>query len=1211
MSQPSVPPLGSASPSRYDSASSTLRAPSTVTLLNARRSYLDESALSPQEYLVYLSSFNSIKPAPSGQPDLVDEQDGLRYLREECAMSMADELEILPLFERTPLGLGSGHFFAMLRLVSWAQQGRSASKDLIFTQTKPARIALPKKFTTPQSASAATFGSAQQVTSPGPRSLTAGPSSLVSAPTPSAKPTPSKPDSSTKPLLTPVREESSMNLNESTDSAQSTHFKPPPAVPAKPQMPKLVAPKPKVANPNVPLNLEQLQRKPVPVPPSSSANPFRDGAASTTGYASGSGYAVAVGAISTTPANISTPLDALRGFDPAPNPFKQSKPRIVKPTPVRASSPASNPFRNGTPAMAALSNFPKVVYDHASDGASSQASSSRSRQQQQQQQHSTYQPDRLGAGSPPLPPRPGDRNPPPLPPRHISPLIQAGLNARSEVRRAQESLPPKTFTVLQSSAAKHHGGHAPVKPRLLTTGQTAPREAATVISHAKKRSVSGTKSLLGGSSAVGLDSRKFGHDGLPLQRRDSQQSTSDVGRNDTELGTNARRTSSQLHRGVGGGDSEVGAAISMVSHGDLHHHQQQQRTVPTVAPKPIYAKKAGSVGEEDSSSASKVKPTLPSWLKEQEELQREALASGSEPPPPPPIQPTEGGVRGRASRTVVEELTDSAEAMSDEAAAANAASIDRHNPFFPPHRRDEGRSPNPDAEGFEDSQVSSNHRPLGRSKTISGSGAGGGTRPLPPRRPRPGGAEVDSTLADDGGGSQVSSNAHWGHSLASGTYAGFKPNKEPKNSGGLRLVPPSKQAKMLNVATAEQLEQEGIRPASDLRKVSTSQDDAPSTGAGGGNAATSENSSVNGPLSPTTPSGNYPSHQPSGFMRRQGSLSTTIREKVSDILRLQDQPPKGQRQVDLLTQDLNNLVNKNEWLARKRDSFVRSTSGATGAKRERERLISSNNADDYAVDVDEEEERHRMDEELDDGPQPDTDPHAGAAGNDSTDSARRRSHAHQRSISGSGSGTGGDRDPFSSSPPLTHHNEHNPHLHQPPPQHPATQATFDPRTGLRRSGSLNPKRSSSYQYPLPQQQQQHQHQASYSATGQTTSGGANGNPTTASEGAEKGSNRRWSSFHQPHNSFSQLALHSNTFLAHSGGGKHDAHTNTTSTAKTGGIAGTRDLRGSAVDEEDADEDVDAQQYVSVAQRVRAVSAAEAAAAAAASSNSHARYAQLS
>lgn len=1096
MSHSHVPPLASASPLRNTSAAASLRAPSTVALLNARRSFLDTSALSPQEYLVYLSSFSSIKPAPSGQPDLIDEQDALRYLRQECGMSMADELEILPLFERTPLGLGSGHFFAMLRLVSWAQQGRSASKDLIFTQTKPARIALPNKITSPQSASAATFADAQQITSPTPRSFTAGPPSLVTPPSP-PKMAPPKPQNSAKPLLTPVREESSIHFNQ---HPESLHFKPPPAVPAKPQMPKLVAPKPKVANPNVPLNLEQLQRKPVPVPPSSSANPFRDGSTSATGYVSGSGYAVAVGATPITPANISAPSDALRGFDPAPNPFKQSKPRLVKPTPVRASSPASNPFRNGTPAMAASSHFPKVVFDPADDGASSQASSSRSRH------HHTHQPDRLGAGSPPLPPRPGDRNPPPLPPRHISPLIQAGLNARSEVRKAKESLPPKTFTVLQSSSAKH-GAPAPVKPRLLT-GQTAPPEVAAVTSHAKKRSVSGTKSLFGGGgggsgSAVGVDSRA-------LQRRDSQQSTSDVGRNDGEP-TTARRTSSQLQRGIGGA-SEVGAGSSMLSHDVLH---QQQRAVPTVAPKAIYAKKAASASGEDSSAVSKVKPTLPSWLKEQELLQREALASGSEPPPPPPIQPTEGGVRGRASRTVVDDLTDSAEAMSDEVAVANAASIDRHNPFFPPHRRDERSNAHADAEAFDDSQVSSN-RPLGRSKTI---GASVGARPAPPRRPRVGAAEADSTLAEDGG-SQVSSNAQWGHSLASGTYAGFKPNKEPKNSGGLRLVPPSKQAKMLHMTTAEQLEQEGIRPPTDLRRASVSQAQEETRSTGGGGVAASENSSANGPMSPTTPSGNYPSHQvqPSGFMRRQGSLGSTIREKVSDMLRLQDQPPKGQRQVDLLTQDISNFVNKNEWLARKRDSLVRSANG-----RERERLISSEEDESDGERTRMERERQREIEEEADDAHPDTDPHA-AAGNDSIDSSRRRRHR--------GGASGEARDPFSS-PPL-HHSEHNPHVHEPPPQHPSSLAG----AGVRRTGSLNPKRSSSYNYPT-----------------QPSSACATTNASSAA--ADKGS-RRWSSFHHPH-SLSQHD-HSRSFLD--------------------GSQPSLDLRGSAVDEEDAD------QYLSVAQRVQ-------------------------
>jgi hypothetical protein len=197
-------------------------------------------------------------------------------------------------------------------------------------------------------------------------------------------------------------------------------------------------------------------------------------------------------------------------------------------------------------------------------------------------------------------------------------------------------------------------------------------------------------------------------------------------------------------------------------------------------------------------------------------------------------------------------------------------------------------------------------------------------------------------------------------------------------------------------------------------------------------------------------------------MRRQGSLGSTIREKVSDILRLQDQPPKGQRQVDLLTQDIASLVGRNEWLARKRDSFVRSQQGR---ERERERLIGQDLDHD---DVD----------DGGDGAQPDSDPFAGAR---------------------------------------AHHTQVDAHRHQPPPQHPAA--------GLRRSGSLNPKRSSSYNYPQPSP-----------ASG----------PVTRAEGG-----RRWSSFHHPHNSVSALQTHSAQFL------HRDAH-------------GWSDVRGSALDEEDDD-----------------------------------------
>ncbi len=225
------------------------------------------------EYLVYLSSFNSIKPAPSGQPDLIDEQDALRYLREECGMSMPDELEILPLFERTPLGLGSGHFFAMLRLVSWTQQGKSASKDLIFTQTKPCAHRSAQKVAHTSERIRSHLRKCPACHIARSEELDRRPFLAHHAVRPRRpKCLHQSPTLAPNSLLTPVREESSLNLNETDELSQAAQNKPPPAVPAKPQMPK-VAPKPKVANPNIPLNLEDLQRKPMPIPPSSSANP--------------------------------------------------------------------------------------------------------------------------------------------------------------------------------------------------------------------------------------------------------------------------------------------------------------------------------------------------------------------------------------------------------------------------------------------------------------------------------------------------------------------------------------------------------------------------------------------------------------------------------------------------------------------------------------------------------------------------------------------------------------------------------------------------------------------------------------------------------------------------------------------------------------------------------------------------------------------------
>lgn len=49
---------------------------------------------------------------------------------------MWKRLQIMSLFERTPLGIKPGHFFAWMRLASWAQQGQVPSKGLLFTQSE-------------------------------------------------------------------------------------------------------------------------------------------------------------------------------------------------------------------------------------------------------------------------------------------------------------------------------------------------------------------------------------------------------------------------------------------------------------------------------------------------------------------------------------------------------------------------------------------------------------------------------------------------------------------------------------------------------------------------------------------------------------------------------------------------------------------------------------------------------------------------------------------------------------------------------------------------------------------------------------------------------------------------------------------------------------------------------------------------------------------
>lgn len=102
-----------------------------------RASYLDVSALSPEEYTAFVRWVDKMKPAHSRRRGLLDEHAAIKFLRSEFGIHVNDEVTILSMFERLPLGLTAGHVFAMLRLAAWAQQGQALTKDLIFVQTRP------------------------------------------------------------------------------------------------------------------------------------------------------------------------------------------------------------------------------------------------------------------------------------------------------------------------------------------------------------------------------------------------------------------------------------------------------------------------------------------------------------------------------------------------------------------------------------------------------------------------------------------------------------------------------------------------------------------------------------------------------------------------------------------------------------------------------------------------------------------------------------------------------------------------------------------------------------------------------------------------------------------------------------------------------------------------------------------------------------------
>lgn len=338
--------------------------------------------------------------------------------------------QILSLFERFPLGLLPGHFFALLRLASWVQQGEVPNKTLLFTQTDPPRIESGNGKGEMEHSLAQTSPLADRS-----HRNSLPPSSAIghmnrntrSVPPPSglnehnailasSTGTQARQPALQEPLL-PVREVSVVHSNHATAPPPVPDDSHKPINPFRPssQTPHLITPHISVA------------------PPPSSSMPPMGGA-------------------------------AIMGFDPAPNPFRQSKPKLVKPTPIVADSSTQV---LGRPSSAAVDPF-KSGQSVSSRGGSSVSGRS------------------LHDLSPV-----NELKPPPLPPRHISPLIQAGLNARSQVRKKQEALPPKTFTVLQSTQSRHPAE----KPRLLT-GQAAPPSLPP-----KRRSITDTR--ISGSSVTG------------------------------------------------------------------------------------------------------------------------------------------------------------------------------------------------------------------------------------------------------------------------------------------------------------------------------------------------------------------------------------------------------------------------------------------------------------------------------------------------------------------------------------------------------------------------------------------------------------------------------------------------------------------------------------------------------------------------------------
>lgn len=496
-----------------------------------------------------------------------------------------------------------------------------------------------------------------------------------------------------------------------------------------------------------------------------------------------------------------------------------------------------------------------------------------------------------------------------------------------QVRKQKDALPPKTFTVLTSSHSRQKSSSTSISgptTRLLT-GETVPfGQQAELLppppTHFAKRKVSGHESKRSISDAHSQ-----------MKRGPSDDNNEDGG-------------------GAGGGPQRAVSGSATViaapkpsrpgnSRHRHHHHATASSSSHTAshiastaaahvaAPKAQYA--AGTAG----ASSSRAKPNLPSWLREQEELQRSALIEGRPLSPPPSAgdlshhrrsvvddddseEADRSGAtlrsdleRSRRATTVLDEEFDVVPSeLRDQ--ASRAASIDRpHNPFI--HRSSQVEAekmkiqPLPARSPAVPSSGGDANRPLGRSKTLHG-------KAPPPPPPAP--VSTPSAALALAARRRLES---FPATLDSGTFAGF--SRQSTTQGGLRLMPPSAKA---DVGLGDVVKRPIARRDSSALSLGSS---SRSSGAAPMSHPDEEDDSGDYSLASTTPTSHEREQQQQRQGQQGGKKSTTagadsglhsITSRVSDFLKLQDAPPKGQRPIDDLKRDAMRLAERRGWIKR-------------------------------------------------------------------------------------------------------------------------------------------------------------------------------------------------------------------------------------------------------------------------------------------------------